>query len=244
VFSLLPVGLYAVLLPLYGAFNRHTTKLALARKCSKGANQSPPQFELVVQVRASSPSSTAAAPDSNTSTPTSVPNGSAPVTGSTTGEPTTGNSSDDRAQTASFDVSPEKKTPPLPSGSNGSDENLGLLVVKPMSPTNLLPLSSRNKISNLLPVTAKSRETISSGLVPNLLPGTAKSLETNCTPQVQHLQFHGQVAVHNGTGLKAHKNWPICLGNAVSGVGPQLHQHRHQSRGRSHCFIAMRKKKS
>jgi hypothetical protein len=246
VFSLLPVDLYtAVLLPLYGAFNRHTIKLALALQCSKGVNQSPPQFELVVQVRASSPSSTAAAPDSITSTPTNVPNGSAPVTGSTIGEPTTGNSmhSYDRAQTASFDVAPEKKTPPLPSGSNGSDEKFGLLVVKSMSPTNLLSLSSRNKISNLLPVTAKSRETISSGLVPNLLPRTAKSLETNCTPQVQHLQFHGQVAVM-GRVSKRIKTGPFALETlSQSSAGPQLHQHRHQSRERSQCFIATRKKK-
>jgi hypothetical protein len=147
VFSLLPVDLYTVLLPLYGAFNRHTIKLALALQCSKGVNQSPPQFELVVQVRASSPSSTAAAPDSITSTPTNVPNGSAPVTASTIGDRTTGNSSDDRAQTASLDVAPEKKTPPLPSVSDGSVDKLSLSVEKSLTSTNPLSLSTRMKIS-------------------------------------------------------------------------------------------------
>jgi hypothetical protein len=97
VFSLLPVVLYTLLLSRYGAFNRHTTKLTLALQCSKGVNHSPAPFELVVQVqvRASSPSATAAAPDSTTSTPTNVANGSAPIIGSSIGEPIKGTSCDE-----------------------------------------------------------------------------------------------------------------------------------------------------
>jgi hypothetical protein len=68
VFSLLPVGLYTLLLSCYSAFNRHTIKLTLVLQCSKGVNHSPAPFELVVQVRTSSPSATAAAPDSCIST--------------------------------------------------------------------------------------------------------------------------------------------------------------------------------
>jgi hypothetical protein len=38
VFSLLPVDLYSLLLSCYGAFNRHSIKLALALPCSHGVN--------------------------------------------------------------------------------------------------------------------------------------------------------------------------------------------------------------
>ena len=49
VFSLLPLDLYTMLLPRYGVEDRHTIKLALALQSSKSLNQSPPQFQLVVQ---------------------------------------------------------------------------------------------------------------------------------------------------------------------------------------------------
>jgi hypothetical protein len=194
VFSLLPVDLYAMLLPLYGPFNRHTIKLALELQCSKGVNQSPPQFQLVVQVRASSPSPTAAAPDSITSTPTSVPNGSANVTGSTIGEPITGNSSDDRLQTCSLVVVPENDTA-VPRVINGSSEKLcPKSIGRAMSSTDLVSLPPQKKISNLFSLTAKSREQSCTDLVQYLSPAAAKSLETNCTRHDEHLRVHVEVA--------------------------------------------------
>ena len=96
VFSLLPLDLHALLLPVYGVMDRHTIKLLISvdLQSSKGAMQSPSQFELVVQVQAFSPSSTASAPPPITSTTTSVSNG-AP----TNGETIAGSTSDDRLQT-------------------------------------------------------------------------------------------------------------------------------------------------
>ena len=169
VFSLLPLDLHALLLPVYGVMDRHTIKLLISvdLQSSKGAMQSPSQFELVVQVQAFSPSSTASAPPPITSTTTSVSNG-AP----TNGETIAGSTSDDRLQTAV--VVPEVKTA-VPSVNNGSSVELNNATVISMT-------------SNLPPLTVKSLETNSNGLDSQSLSLTAKSLGTDCTRHVHHHQ--------------------------------------------------------